>query len=1011
MKIGTSGILVGVSALALLGSGAALSRQPEDRPSPEPATKVDVFGAPVALTASDGTGLRLESYKANTVISGPLAFTEIRLSFDNPNDRTLEGTFKIALPTSGTISRFAMKVHGKFQEGEVVEKQRARQTYEDFLHRRQDPALLEKGFGNEFYARVFPIGARESKEIIVSYTETLADGQAYSLAVSGLPRVDAFEASVYREGEKEAAYELVKEDYTPLGNIEIARPATPVPEGVRSQEYVVAAVKPTLSAQADLLGGTVVLVDTSASQALTFENEIAQLVGLLGGMGSANVTVLAFDQKSVPIYEGLASGFTEVHAGALRARGALGASNLEAALDAAKRSVAARADKPQRVVLISDGIPTLGETVPAKLAAHVKKLFQGSSVRRVDTLTATGSHAQEALQAITRAGLTSDGMVLGSTVSLSEKLRRLNLAVESGIKVTVPGSAWSGPDHLDAVQAGDTAFVYARVPVKRSVSIQLGSRQTLTPKLLASRGPLAERAFYAAKIAALESGADADKDETKRRIVKLSREHRVLSAHTGMLVLESSADFARFEIDQNATASVLAVQDGAPVVLDLPRFVGTDVTGRTRAAALKEAADFGMVGLLTDSNAPAASRESEATGTRWGDLVGESFGAGGMGLSGRGEGGGGRGAGMGSGNVGAIGHGSGAHATRGPRIRAEDMTINGARAGTVSSVSPPATPAAVAGLTGRHKPWTDQYQSVQDALSDAGGAARARELAQKWLTEKPGDILALTALGESSLAQGDKETATRAYGSILELYGFRADQRRIAASRLFEVGTEESRAIALDAYRGAVKERPDHATGHRLLAWALVRAGQLEEAFAALETGLTTARFRGAQKVVLQTDIALVGSAWIKADEKKKKEVERRLAKLEAFPVASESAPSTRYVLSWETDATDADLIVTDAKQHVRRAKLAGSREDSRFLADINDGYGPEAYVVRGAAERPSSLSVHYGRRGPMGYGAGVVQVIEHDGAGALTVREQPFVIMQDDASVELAGLTKSTKS
>jgi hypothetical protein len=45
--------------------------------------------------------------------------------------------------------------------------------------------------------------------------------------------------------------------------------------------------------------------------------------------------------------------------------------------------------------------------------------------------------------------------------------------------------------------------------------------------------------------------------------------------------------------------------------------------------------------------------------TMWGDHVGESFGAGGVGLSGVGEGGGGRGEGIGLGSIGTIGHGSG----------------------------------------------------------------------------------------------------------------------------------------------------------------------------------------------------------------------------------------------------------------------------------------------------------------------------------------------------------------
>ena len=43
----------------------------------------------------------------------------------------------------------------------------------------------------------------------------------------------------------------------------------------------------------------------------------------------------------------------------------------------------------------------------------------------------------------------------------------------------------------------------------------------------------------------------------------------------------------------------------------------------------------------------------------WGDSIGDSFGAGGLGLSGIGQGGGGRGEGIGLGSIGTIGHGGG----------------------------------------------------------------------------------------------------------------------------------------------------------------------------------------------------------------------------------------------------------------------------------------------------------------------------------------------------------------
>jgi hypothetical protein len=126
-----------------------------------------------------------------------------------------------------------------------------------------------------------------------------------------------------------------------------------------------------------------------------------------------------------------------------------------------------------------------------------------------------------------------------------------------------------------------------------------------------------------------------------------------------------------------------------------------------RQAALKEAAEFGMIGLLNvgaggDPNAPTApwGREESsgndpmsARGNMWGDSIGDSFGAGGLGLSGVGEGGGGRGEGIGLGNIGTIGHGAGtgngqgfgnghgrlggAHATKSPTLRQGATQVNG----------------------------------------------------------------------------------------------------------------------------------------------------------------------------------------------------------------------------------------------------------------------------------------------------------------------------------------------
>ncbi len=157
----------------------------------------DAGRAPVSLTASDGTGLRLVTLKARGVVEEPLAFTELHLVFENPNDRTIEGRFEIEMPPDAAISRFAMLIDGKWQEGEVVERRAAQVAYEDFLHRKQDPALLENNAGNAFSARVFPIRPRERKELIVSYSQELrSSAEPYRLMLRGLPELDELDASV-----------------------------------------------------------------------------------------------------------------------------------------------------------------------------------------------------------------------------------------------------------------------------------------------------------------------------------------------------------------------------------------------------------------------------------------------------------------------------------------------------------------------------------------------------------------------------------------------------------------------------------------------------------------------------------------------------------------------------------------------------------------------------------------------------------------------------------------------
>ncbi len=78
------------------------------------------------------------------------------------------------------------------------------------------------------------------------------------------------------------------------------------------------------------------------------------------------------------------------------------------------------------------------------------------------------------------------------------------------------------------------------------------------------------------------------------------------------------------------------------------------------------------------------------------------------------------------------------------------------------------------------------------------------------------------------------------------------------------------------------------------------------------------------------------------------------------------------------------------------------------LYADVTTGYGPECFTIasRAAPPFPYTLQVHYYCRGPMGYGMGKLQIVEHDGKGGLKLEDRPFVVMNDGAFVDLGTVT-----
>jgi len=307
---------------------------------------------------------------------------------------------------------------------------------------------------------------------------------------------------------------------------------------------------------------------------------------------------------------------------------------------------------------------------------------------------------------------------------------------------------------------------------------------------------------------------------------------------------------------------------------------------------------------------------------------------------------------------------------------------------------PPAgSPPALTGEMAAIKKLIDK-QDVDSAL------AKARD----WHVREPGNVLALVALGDALEAKGSTVTASRVYGSIIDLFPGRADMRRFAGERLARLAQLD---LMIDTYKRAVTDRPDHLTGHRLLAYAYERAGKHEDAFktilAAMDQQYRSDSYRGAERV-LADDAGMLGAAYAAASPNKRADIIKELQKRN-LELATKS--STRFILYWETDGNDVDFHIQDARGGHAFYSSPDLPSGGSLYADITTGFGPECFAIQGTPKAgPYRLSINYYSQGPMGYGMGLLEIQRFDGKGGLSFEDRPYVIMNDHAYVDL-GKTK----
>lgn len=541
-------------------------------------------GSPITLTSGEGHELALARLHARAHLEGPLALTELRLTFHNDEARVREGRFTVTLPDGASVSRWAMRVGGAWTEGEVVPRLRARQIYEVFLARGVDPALLEHDVGSQFSARVFPIAAATADrpgecELILSYTQVVTAAAPYHLPLRGLPIIGDVDVAVTGAG---PAQVVRARDWRPDHDLVLPGPVGP--DAVGAGDLVVVrldapAAGPGLATAAPP-PHLRILVDASASRALVFARQadaVMALAAALAGHGGT-VEIAAFDQRVTPLYAGPAAGVDDRVRARLVDHGALGAGDLERALRWAGRTAGA----PPRVVLIGDGVATAGARAPAGLAAAA------AALGRLDALPVGHGGDGAALRRLVAAGQ-APGVVLGADEAAARWAERLATAVATAQTVAVAGAEVVWPSELVATQPGDPVVLVARWPRGQrpgAVEVRLGGAapvvvpvRPVAPALVTRQAAQAE---LDARRRALPSVPAAQRAAAELELVGLAVRHRLIGPEASLLVLESERDYRAFCLDRHALADVLVVGahgveqvDRSPGVTVLPELDGT----------------------------------------------------------------------------------------------------------------------------------------------------------------------------------------------------------------------------------------------------------------------------------------------------------------------------------------------------------------------------------------------------------------------------------------------------
>jgi len=106
-------------------------------------------------------------------VTGMISRVAVTQQFENPTALWLEGIYVFPLPEGAAVDTLYLRVGERVIEGQIREREEARQTYVQARQEGRKASLLEQERPNVFTVSVANIGPRESVEVVIEYQEVV----------------------------------------------------------------------------------------------------------------------------------------------------------------------------------------------------------------------------------------------------------------------------------------------------------------------------------------------------------------------------------------------------------------------------------------------------------------------------------------------------------------------------------------------------------------------------------------------------------------------------------------------------------------------------------------------------------------------------------------------------------------------------------------------------------------------------------------------------------------------